>query len=238
MGKNSVAIKDDFATIGYGDYYPKTVEGRFFIMFLIICGVGLFGYLFSAALSGIVEGHLNDVWRKRKMMKRIAQLKEHIVVCGTGRVGSEVIKELLDEKQSFVVIDKDPVKLESVKKYCRTDDILFINEDATEEQALLAAGIERAAGLITTCGDDAVNLMIIVTCKDFNPAIKIISRATHVESVARLKRAGADTVICPSVMAGNWMAMTMVKPASISFMRSLVDDTVLMLPHTDQLLLV
>jgi voltage-gated potassium channel len=123
-----------------------------------------------------------------------------------------------------VVIEKDQDRLQELKKLGHAEDILFINDNATEERVLSAAGLERASGVITTLADDAANLMIVITCKDLNPAARVVARADRIESIARMKKVGAETVICPSIMAGNWMAMTLLKPASVTFMQSLVDE--------------
>ncbi|MDF9407028.1 potassium channel protein [Pelotomaculum isophthalicicum JI] len=212
------------STVGFGDIVPKTVGGRLIVMVLVIGGIGLFTYLYSTIFGGIVEGHIKDVWGKRKMTKKINGLKNHIIVCGAGRVGLAVISELLEDKQDFVVIEKDQDRLQELTKLGHTENILFISDNATEERVLLAAGLERAGGVITTLADDAANLMIVITCKDLNPAARVVARADRIESIARMKKVGAETVICPSIMAGNWMAMTLLKPASVTFMQSLVDE--------------
>lgn len=147
-------------------------------------------------------------------------LKDHIVVCGAGRVGQEVISELIDQKATFVVIEKDPVHLEKLQSM----GVLYIPGDATEDGNLLTARVNAALSVITTLPEDAGNLFITVTCKDFNPAVKVVARAVRPESVIKLKRGGADIVICPSAIAGNRMALAAVKPASVAFVQTLIEQ--------------
>jgi len=210
------------STVGFGDKVPSTTTGRIIVMVLIFCGVGLFTYLLSAIFVGLIEGHIRDVWGKQKMFKRISKLKDHIVVCGAGRVGQAVIKELMAGKQDFVVIEQDQDRLEELLS--SVGSVPFIAGDATEDRVLLAAGTVRSKSIITTLADDAGNLMITIACRDFNPNARVVARANRPESMVRLKRAGADTVVCPSAIAGNRMALASLKPASVAFVQTLVEE--------------
>jgi voltage-gated potassium channel len=191
-------------TVGYGDVVPATTTGRVIIMLLVLSGVGLLTYVLSTIFVGIVEGHISDIWGKRKMMKEISKLKDHIIVCGAGRVGNEVIAELIREEHDFVVIEKDPNILNELHE---EGTVKFIAGNASEDKVLLAARVAHASGVITTLADDAENLMITIACRDFNPKVRIVARANRPESVIRLKRAGADTVVSPSAIAGSRMAL-------------------------------
>jgi len=208
-------------TVGFGDVVPTTTTGRIITIFLMLSGIGMLTYVAGTIFSGMLEGHLRDIWGKRKMMKEILKLKNHIVVCGAGRVGREVVAELLQENQRFVVIEKDPPRLEELRS---DGGILFIAGDATEDKVLLSARLSKARGVITTLAEDAGNLMITIACKDFNPEARVVARANRPESIIRLKRAGADTVVCPSAIAGNRMALASLKPASVAFVETLVED--------------
>ncbi|MCL6638061.1 MAG: potassium channel protein [Firmicutes bacterium] len=212
------------STVGFGDEVPSTQAGRIIVMALIFSGVGLFTYLLSSIFVGVMEGHIRDAWGKRKMLKAIGKLKDHIVVCGAGRVGRAVINELMAGKRDFVVIEKDPDRLEELQELSSVGGVLFIAGDATEDRVLLSSGVVRARSVITTLADDAGNLMITIACKDFNPAARVVARANRPESVIRLKRAGADTVVCPSAIAGNRMALASLKPASVAFVQTLVEE--------------
>jgi len=207
-------------TTGYSDVMPSTNAGRIITIFLSALGFGFLTYVLGTSLTGMVEGRISDIWGKRKMMKDISKLKDHIVVCGAGRVGSEVIAELLRENQRFVVIEKDLTRLAELQD----EGILHIAGDATEDRALLSARVTDARGVITTIADDAGNLLITITCRDFNPKVHIVARANRPESIIRLKRAGADTVVCPAAIAGNRMALASLKPVSVAVVQTLVED--------------
>lgn len=207
-------------TTGYNDVMPVTKAGRIITMFLSAVGFGFLTYVLGTFLGGMVEGRISGVWGRRKMAREIAKLKNHIVVCGSGRVGREVVCNLLQEKKDFVVIEKDPAHL---TEFC-DEGVLSITGDATEDKVLLAAGVKEAKGVITTLADDAENLMIIITCKDFNPGAHVVARANRPESIIRLKRAGADTVICPSAIAGSRMVLASLKPTSVAVVETIVED--------------
>lgn len=207
-------------TTGYSDVMPATKTGRIITIFLSVLGFGFLTFVLSTFLTSMVEGRITGVWGKRKMAGEIAKLKKHIVVCGAGRVGREVVLELTQGKRDFVVIEKDPVQLAQLAE----EGILHIAGDATEDRILLTAGIKEAGGVITTLADDAENLMIIITCKDFNPGARVVARANRPESIIRMKRAGADTVVCPSAIAGNRMALASTKPISVAVVETIVED--------------
>lgn len=208
-------------TVGFGDIVPSTDAGRLVTIFLIISGVGLFTYVLSAVFVGVTEGYIKNVWGQRKMLKKISTLENHIVVCGAGRVGKSVILELREGKDKFVIIEKELDRLEELRL---EKEILFIAGDATEDKVLLSARVKHAKGVITTLPEDAGNLLITIACKDFNPAVRVVSRANRPESIIRLKRAGADIVICPSAIAGNRMALSVLKPASVAYVQSLIEE--------------
>lgn len=207
-------------TVGFGDKVPLTDAGRIILMISITSGVGLFTYLLGTTFVAIMEGHLKDIWGRRRMIKEITRMKNHIVVCGAGRVGRAVINELMEEKQNFVVIEKDQGRLEELQEL----GVPFLTGDATEDRMLLSAGVSRARGVITTLADDAGNLMITIACKDFNPGARVVARANRPESVIRLSRAGADIVVCPSAIAGNRMALASLKPASVAYVQTLIEE--------------
>ncbi|WP_018086621.1 potassium channel family protein [Desulfurispora thermophila] len=209
------------STVGFGDVVPHTPAGRLVALLLIISGVGLFTYVLSTIFSGLLEGQLAEMWWRRRMQRRIGKMQDHIVLCGAGRVGREVIMELIRESNhNFVVIEKDPARLEELKEL----GVMYVAGDATEDHILNAVQIDRASGLIVTLPDDTGNLFITMTCRTLRPDLRIVVRANRPENIVKMTRAGADTVICPSAIASNRMALAVLKPASVSYVQTLVDS--------------
>lgn len=205
------------ATVGYGDLVPKTPGGRWFTCLFIIIGVGMAYYTFSLVISMSVEGRLKDFFGRKGMDRRIASLKDHIIVCGAGKVGSNVIERLQDEGQAFVVVEKDQLLYE---KLCERK-VLAIHGDSTLDEVLLTAGVKRAKGLITALSHDADNVYVTLTSKSLNNKMTIVARADRKEAEGKLRSAGATTVIFPSVMGGRQMVSAMTKPVIMDFVENL-----------------
>lgn len=151
------------------------------------------------------------------MNRRIASLDNHIIVCGAGKVGGNVIQRLLDEGQTFVVIEKDLTLYEKLTE----QKVLSVYGDATLDEILLQAGVKRAKGLITALSHDADNVYVTLTGKSLNPEMSIVARADRAEAEEKLRRAGATTVIFPSVMGGRQMVSAMIKPVIMDFVENL-----------------
>ena len=196
------------STVGYGDLAPKTAAGRWFTIGMIIIGVGLAFYTLTLAVSLVIEGHLKDLLGRRGMEKRIANLNQHIIVCGAGRVGSNAIARLQQDKTPFVVIDSDPAVCERLEQ----DNILVIRGDASMDEVLLSAGLLKAKGVIAALAGDANNVYITLTAKCLNPNVFIVARAEYSEAIEKMRRAGATSVISPAIMGGRHMAYAMTKP--------------------------
>ncbi|MCX5779227.1 MAG: NAD-binding protein [Firmicutes bacterium] len=204
-------------TTGYGDIVPVTIGGRLFLLGVLVVGVGIVAYSLSLIISIFVEGQISRVMEKSKMMKTIDKLEKHVIVCGAGRVGSNVALILKAEKVPFVLIEHDA---ELVRRM-REDDYLVIEGDATQDEILRSAGLERARGIICALSEDAYNVFVVLTARAVNPALKIVSRAIKPETVAKLRHAGADKVISPTQIGGRQMAMSMLKPATVDLMDTL-----------------
>ncbi|PER57185.1 potassium channel protein [Bacillus thuringiensis] len=202
-------------TVGYGDAVPVTQAGKVFALLIIPVGVGIVTYAIGVVAAMIIEGNLFHAVRRKKMDKQIAQLKNHIIVCGCGRVGLQVVHELQEKKIPFVVVDKDESVLEKGK-------LLYIHGDATEDQVLHHAGISKAAGLVAIVANDAENVFITLTARGLNDAIKIVARSEKPETEEKLGRAGANKVINPSSMAGIHIAKGIANPLTVHYI-----DTVL-----------
>ncbi|MCX7636047.1 MAG: potassium channel protein, partial [Syntrophales bacterium] len=201
------------STVGYGDIYPLSAQGRALVIFLIIFGVGTMFYAIMTFSETIVEKQVSAVMGKGKIKKMIENLRDHYIICGCGRIGYLIAKELAYYKVPFVVVEKNPDVLERIEQ----EGFLFYRGDATEDRTLLAAGIERAAGIVCVLPTDAENLYVILTAKELNPRIFILSRSEEEKSEHRLLRAGADRVVSPYLLGGTRMAMAILKPAMLDF---------------------
>jgi len=177
------------ATVGFGDIVPKTPAGRIFTCLFIIIGVGMAYYTFTLVISMSIEGRLKDFLGRKGMDRRIASLDNHIIVCGAGKVGGNVIQRLQDEGEDFVVIEKD---LPLYEQLCE-QKVLTIHGDSTLDEILLGAGVKRAKGLITALAHDADNVYVTLTGKSLNPEMTIVARADRAEAEEKLRRA-ADGV--------------------------------------------
>lgn len=204
------------ATIGYGDIVPQTAGGRIFTVLLIIIGVGTAYYTFSLMVTLTIEGELKHILGRRGMNQRIQHLDKHIIVCGAGKVGANIIERLQHEKEPFVVIEENEQRVKSLIE----DKVLTVHGDATLDEVLIAAGIAKARGIITALPDDAHNVYVVLTAKSLNPQISIVARAERPEAEEKLRRAGANTVIFPSVMGGRQMVTALTKPVIMDFVEN------------------
>ena len=205
-------------SVGYGTLIPLSPSGKIFTLLLIVFGVSLVAYAFGTIVGLVLEGHLKNLMGRSKMQKKIANLNNHYILCGAGRVGHQVIGRLKTEQVPFVVIDRD----EDITTHLTSEGFLVINDDATKDEVMHQAGISRAKGLIASLPGDADNVFVTLTAKELNPNIVIVARAEVAESKSKLLRAGADKVISPSVIGGRRMAISILKPVSVDFVETLI----------------
>jgi len=190
------------ATVGYGDVVPKTIGGRIFSIIIIISGVSVALYTFTAAMAFSMEGQLKTILGVSRMQEKIDQLKEHIIICGYGKVGKNIVTNLIKEKIPFVVIEKDNAAIEILVR----NKILHVVGDATYQETLEMAGTSRGKVMISCLSNDADNLYVIIEAKEMNPKIRLILRASRPESVKRFIKLGADKVILPEEAGAIQMA--------------------------------
>ncbi len=190
------------ATIGYGDVVPHTMGGMIFSIIIIISGVSVALYTFTAAMTFSMEGQLKNILGVSRMQEKIDQLKEHIIICGYGKVGKNIVNNLINEKIPFVVIEKDTAAIEVLVR----NKIPHVVGDATYQETLEMAGASRAKVLISCLSNDADNLYVIIEAKEMNPKMHLILRASRLESVKRFLKLGADKVILPEEAGANQMA--------------------------------
>lgn len=201
------------STLGYGDRAPKTVAGEILVMILLITGFLVLAWIAAEILIYVIHGHLTQEVRRRKIAKRIRKMKEHVIVCGLGRVGSEVIRELRGGSSDFVAIDPDE---ECLERELRQDELRVVG-DSTEDAILQKAGIERASGLVICGPNDAENVFTTLSAKGLNPNLHVIARASVESSQNKLLRAGADRVVIPSHIGGRRMATMVLRPGLVDF---------------------
>lgn len=203
------------ASVGYGETHELSMHGRIFTIFLIIIGMGSFVYAISMITALIIEGELNGFLRRRNMKAKIDKLYSHYIICGAGSVGRHVIDELFKTNRAFVAIDRDCSQLDRLSY---KEHILFLQGDASEDEVLIQAGIRRAAGLVCALPSDKDNLFIVITAKSLNPSIRIVTRAVEDESIPKLRKAGADSIVSANAIGGMRMASEMVRPKVVSFL--------------------
>ena len=196
-------------TIGYGEPPGMTTHGRYFAVVLIVTGVSTLGYVFSFAAQAIVESELISTFGKRKMFKDINKLNNHYVICGAGRIGSGVVRDIASSGQDLVVIESD----EALADRLLTQGYLVLMGDATNDEVLKAAGIERARGLVAAVSSDPDNLYITLTARDLNKDLMIVARANEEFAVGRLLKAGANKVVSPARTGAMRMAQMLLRPA-------------------------
>ncbi|MEN3335339.1 MAG: voltage-gated potassium channel [Blastocatellia bacterium] len=201
-------------TIGYGEPKDMTEPARYFTAFLILTGVSSIGYALSAAAQALVEFELVAQFGRRRMYKDISKLTNHFIVCGSGRIGSGVIREIARRSHDFVVIEGD----ESVADKLLAQGYLVLMGDATNDDVLRAAGIERARGIVCAVSSDPDNLYITLAARDLNKTIRIVARANDESGINRLLKAGADKVVSPTITGSNQMAQVLLRPAVADFM--------------------
>jgi voltage-gated potassium channel len=201
------------ATVGYGDFTPKTTEGKIFTVIIIICGVGTMLYSFSLVAESIVESRLRRILGRGKLQKIIEKMNNHYIICGCGRIGFLICRELASEKVPFVIIDNNPEIIQKIQD----ESFIYCKGDATQDKVLIEAGIKRAKGIICVLPTDAENLYVILTAKELKHDIYILSRSEEEESEHRLIRAGADRVMSPYTLGGMRMAMAIMRPAMLDF---------------------
>jgi voltage-gated potassium channel len=200
------------ATVGMV-VHPLSEAGRVFMVFVIVLGVGSLLYTFGAGMEFVIEGHFSEVMRRYFMENKIAALRQHQIVCGFGRVGSQTAEEFVAAHIPFVVIDEK----ESNVRTCIERGYLVQQGDATRDDVLRAAGIEHAKCVLVATDDDAHNLSITLSARHLNRTIFIVARANHDETEAKLRLAGADRVISPYTIAGRRMAHLSIQPGVVEF---------------------
>jgi voltage-gated potassium channel len=235
IGGPAVSLVDCFymtfitvSTIGYAEIIDMTGRpgARLFTVAIAAAGMAVMTYILSTATAFIVEGEMNLAWRRRNMQKRIAALRGHYIVCGVGRVGSNVAHELIKTERIFVAIEASQDQLSHVRE--RFPETMFLVGDASEDEMLAKAGIAHAAGVFAVTGEDSKNLVITLTAKQMNPNVRVVARCHEVSYFSKMQKVGADAIVSPDFTGGMRIVSSMIRPQVVSFLDEMLrtDDNV------------
>ena len=203
------------STVGYTEVQPLSEAGQIFTSIYILVNIGLFAYVLAVFSYYIIQGEIFKNMHLTMINKRIQQLENHVVICGYGKYGKEAAAHLQEHDIPFVIIDNDPEEIENIQK--SDEKLLYVGDDATHDEALVNAGIKRARALVSALPDDSENVFTVLTARQLNPRINIISRAKGPNSKRKLLLAGASHVVMPEQIGGFYMAALVSKPGAVEF---------------------
>ncbi len=231
IGKSDYTVIDclymtiiTITTIGFREVIDITnnTGGKIFTIFIAVVGFGTFTYLMFNIAAYIVEGEIKETFKRRKMKKEIDKLQSHYIVCGSGRVGSNIIRELWESGKPLVAIERHKETIDALcEKY---PGINYIEGNADIDEIMIKAGIKRAAGIFASTGDDNQNLVISLSAKSINPDIRVVARCLDNANYNKILKAGADAVISENYIAAVRMASEMVKPTVVSFVDTMLSE--------------
>jgi len=206
------------ATIGYNEVVDLShnTAGRLFTMVIATLGIATMTYMLSTVTAFILESDINQAWRRRKMMRAISRMSGHYIVCGVGRVGTNVAHELVATGRECIVMDSNLQQLEAfLERYPAQP---YMHADATDNDVLLAAGIMQARGVFAVAADDSQNLVISLSAKQLNPNVRVVARCHDLKNVEKTRKAGADEIVSPDFTGGLRIVSAMVRPHVVSFL--------------------
>lgn len=206
------------ATIGYGEVVDLSQHpaGRLFTVFISVIGIGTITYVFSTFVALLVDSDINAALRNKRMEKEIGKLRGHYIVCGIGRVGTNVAMELLTTGRTFVVVESSREALD--RWLDDHPDTLYLHHDAADDEALQKAGLAHCAGVFAVTGDDSHNLMVAMSVKLLHPGARVVVRLHDIRNANKARKAGADEIVSPDFTGGMRIASAMVRPHVVNFM--------------------
>jgi voltage-gated potassium channel len=212
-------------TVGYGEIIDLSNNpgGRIFTIALLVLGAGIFVYFFSSLTAFLVDGNLDRILWRRRMRRALNVLDKHYIICGGGRTGRHMIRELLETERPFVLIDIDEAGARALADELEREFPIVVG-DATDDEVLRAAGIERALGLCVSTSVDKDNLLVTMTARMLRPDLRIVARCNEPRAVQKLQRAGADAVVSPNVIGGLRLVSELVRPDAVSFLDTMLRD--------------
>jgi voltage-gated potassium channel len=208
-------------TVGYGPPLPLSPAGRNFSIFFMVLGVGTAGYLITTAVQSLVRSEILAAYGERRRQREMSKLRGHYIICGAGRVGRRIVSEMRRAGVPFIVVETNALLAAELD----LPDTLLLVRDATLDETLVEAGVERATGLAACLPDDADNLYVVLTARGLNPSLRIVARAVEESAESKLVRAGANRVIAPTIIGSHRMAQALLKPAVADFMDSITAET-------------
>jgi len=210
------------STVGFTEVKRLDDPGKIFVSFYILFNIGVFAYVLSVFSYYIIQGEIFKSMYTNRVKSAIEGLSNHVIVCGFGKYGREITQNFLKHKIPFVVIDINPERIASIQG--SEHDILYIEDDATHDEVLVAAGVGRARSLIAALPDDSDNVFIVLTARQLNPQLDIISRAKDPKSQKKLILAGANHVVMPEQIGGFYMATLVSKPGAVEFFSFMTNE--------------
>lgn len=213
-------------TVGFGELLPGFAEveyARGVTMLLLVLGIGTFLYFASTLTAWLIEGDLRGVLRKKRMEKQIQALRGHIIVCGAGSTGHNVLDELTSSGVATVIIDKEQAMIDEILQ-AKRPNVFGIVGDATSDAVLQAANIIHAKGIVAGLANDKENLYLVVSARQANRDARIVARGSEREVFPKLRKAGADTVVSPNSIGGLRMASEMLRPQVVAFLDDMLRD--------------
>ena len=205
------------STVGYGEVHSLTPMGQNFTIVFLIFSVFTIGYTLTRLLTFIFEGQIVQTMKERRMKRLLSLTKEHTIICGFGDIGREVAEEFLRNKIKFVVVDKE-FSESDVDRY---SDVLFIQGDAADEETLKNAKIEKARAVVACLPDDQQNVFVVLTARQMNPNLQIVTKASDKRNTVKFTKAGADRIISPKQIAGRRLAAMSSHPSIVNFLEVL-----------------
>lgn len=210
------------STVGYTEVKPLSANGQLFTAIYIVVNLGIFAYALSAFTSYVAHGEFFRRIHRNFIEQQISKMKDHIILCGYGKYGREVVENFLHHQIEFIVIEKDPEKIMEIQE--RQDNIHYVEGDTTHDDILLLAGIEKAKALISALGDDTENVFTVLSARQLNPKLNIISRSLHPKTEGKLRMAGANHIIMPEQIGGFYMATLVNKPGAVDFFSFITNE--------------
>ncbi len=198
------------STTGFEEVHPLSQYGKVFTIILLVMGIGSIAYTGGRAAQLLIE---KQIFRRKKMSKKLEELKDHYIVCGYGRMGRYICEELESAKVDFIVVDNESDKIDKLINM----NYLYLNGDATSDEVLTIAGVMKAKGLVAVLSTDAENVFTTLSAKVLNPGLYVVARAVEEETESKLKKAGANRVVKPYEIGGNRMAELLLRPGVIEF---------------------